>query len=49
MKRSRSTEPQIVGVLKQAEAGVAAKQLCRKHDISDALFYFISGRRDTVA
>jgi putative transposase len=39
MKRSRLTEAQIVGVLRQAEAGVAVKELCRKPGISDQPFY----------
>lgn len=39
MKRSKFTEQQIVGVLKQAEAGVPVKELCRKIGISDQTFY----------
>lgn len=37
--KKRFTEEQIVGVLKEAEAGLAVKELCRKHNISDATFY----------
>lgn len=39
MKKSRYTEEQIIGILKQYQAGLAAKELCRKYGISDATFY----------
>lgn len=39
MKRSRFTEDQIIGVLKERQAGIATAELCRKHGISDATFY----------
>lgn len=39
MKRSRFSEEQIIGILKQHQAGLGAKELCRKHGISDATFY----------
>ena len=39
MKRSRFTQEQIIGVLKEHQAGAMAADLCRKHGISDATFY----------
>jgi putative transposase len=39
MKRSRFTEDQIIGVLKEHELGVKTADLCRKHGISEATFY----------
>lgn len=39
MKRSRFSEEQIIGILKEHQAGAAAVDLCRKHGISDATFY----------
>ena len=38
MKRSCFTEEQIIGVLKEQEAGLKVSDLCRKHGISDATF-----------
>ena len=38
MKR-RFTDEQIIGILKEHEAGITAKDLCRKHGMSDATFY----------
>jgi putative transposase len=38
MKRSRFTEEQIIGVLKEHHAGLSAAELCRRHGISDATF-----------
>jgi putative transposase len=39
MKRSRFSDEQIIGVLKEHQAGVTAADLCRKHGVSDATFY----------
>ena len=37
--KKRFTEEQIIGVLKEAEAGMKVAELCRKHGISDATYY----------
>lgn len=39
MKRSRFSEEQIIGILKEHQAGFGAKELCRKRGVSDATFY----------
>jgi len=39
MKRSRFSDEQIIGILKEHQTGLSALELCRKHGISDATFY----------
>jgi putative transposase len=39
MKKSRFSEEQIIGVLKEHQAGLPVSELCRRHGISDATFY----------
>ena len=38
MKR-RFTDEQIIGILKEHEAGITIKELCRKYGMSDATYY----------
>jgi len=37
--KKRLSDGQIITILREAEAGVSARELCRKHAISDATFY----------
>jgi putative transposase len=39
MKKARFTEEQIIGILRDHEAGAATVDVCRKHGISSATFY----------
>jgi len=39
MKKTRFTETQIVSILKKQEGGIATKEICREHGISEATFY----------
>ena len=39
MRKSRFSEEQIIGILKEQQPGLSAAELCRKHGISDAIFY----------
>jgi putative transposase len=39
MKKKRFSEEQIIGFLREADAGLAIKELCRKHGFSEASYY----------
>jgi len=39
MRRSRFSEEQIIGILKEYQAGLGAVEICRKYGVSDATFY----------
>ena len=39
MRKSRFTEAQIIGMIKEQEAGVPTAEVCRKHGLSQGRFY----------
>lgn len=39
MKKSRFTESQIVAIIKESDAGILVKDICRKHGISEPTYY----------
>jgi len=39
MRKSKFTESQIVGILSEGDAGLPVAETCRKHGISNALYY----------
>lgn len=44
MRKSRFTEAQIIGMLKEQEAGLPTAELCRKHGLSPATFYKLKAK-----
>ena len=39
MKRSKFTDEQIIGILREQEAGAKTAEICRRHGVSSATFY----------
>ena len=39
MRKSRFTEAQIIGMIKEQEAGMPTAEMCRKHGLSQGTFY----------
>ena len=44
MRKSRFTEAQIIGMIKEKEAGMATAEVCRRHGLSPATFYKLKSR-----
>lgn len=44
MRKSRFTEAQIIGMIKEQEAGLPTAELCRKHGLSSATFYKLKAK-----
>jgi len=44
MRKSRFTEAQIIGMIKEQEAGLPTAELCRRHGLSPATFYKLKAK-----
>ena len=44
MRKSRFTEAQIIGMIKEQEAGMPTAEICRRHGLSPATFYKLKAR-----
>ena len=44
MRKSRFTEAQIIGMIKEQEAGLPTVEVCRKHGLSTATFYKLKAK-----
>jgi putative transposase len=44
MRKSRFTDAQILGMIKEQEAGLPTAELCRKHGLSPATFYKLKAK-----
>ena len=44
MRKSHFTETQIIGMIKEQEAGLTVAEVCRKHGLSPASFYKLKAK-----